>query len=34
MHIRTKNMYFFTVFLIDTYLMINFIIEIDTDRKY
>ena len=29
-----KNMYFVTVFLIDTYLMINFIIKIDTDKKY
>ena len=35
MHIRTKTIcIFFTVFLIDTYLMINFIIKIDTDRKY
>ena len=36
MHIRTKKYgFFFTVFfLIETCLMINFIIKIDTDRKY
>ena len=34
MYIRTKKLYFFTVFLIDICLMINFIIKIDTDRKY
>ena len=36
MHIRTKkkNVFFLLFFLIDTCLMINFIIKIDTDRKY
>ena len=29
-----STMYFFTVFLIDTCLMTNFIIKIDTDSKY
>ena len=36
MHIRTKkNVFFYCFFfLIDTCLMINFIIQIDTDRNY
>ena len=35
MHIGTKKNYiFFTVFLIDTCQKINFIIKIDTDKKY
>ena len=35
MHIRNKEICTFLMFfLIDTCLMINFIIKIDTDRKY
>ena len=34
MNIRTKKIYFFTVFLIDTYSMTNFITKIDLDRKF
>ena len=35
MHIRIKQLCIcFYCFLIDTYLMINFVTKIDTDRKY
>ena len=34
MYIRTKSMYFFHCFFIDTCLMNNFITKIDTDRNY
>ena len=34
MHIRAKKIVFILFFLIDTCLMINFIIKIDKDRKY